>query len=63
MISLGFIRYEVIYGSLGTVLALMFWIYLICSITLIGAHLSAVLEESFTRQDVIRANRKDHARV
>jgi YihY family inner membrane protein len=63
LLNLGFIRYEVIYGSIGTILALMFWIYLICYITLIGAHLSAVLEESFNRQDVFSARRKVHERL
>jgi YihY family inner membrane protein len=63
LLNLGFIRYEVIYGSIGTILALMFWIYLICYITLIGAHLIAVLEENFNRQDVLSARRKDHKRL
>jgi len=57
MVSAGFIRYEVIYGSIGTLLALMFWIYLICYITIIGAHLCTVLEERFNRQEVLAANK------
>jgi len=40
----GLVRYELVYGSLGTVVGLMFWIYLISVITIFGAHLSAVIE-------------------
>lgn len=40
----GLLQYELVYGSLGTVVALMFWIYLISVITIFGAHLSAVIE-------------------
>lgn len=40
----GLVRYELVYGSLGTVAALMFWLYLISSITLFGAHLSAAID-------------------
>jgi len=40
----GLVRYELVYGSLGTVVALMFWLYLISSITLFGAHLGAVVD-------------------
>lgn len=52
LLNLGYIQYELIYGSLGTVVALMFWIYLISFITLTGAHLNAVLEEQYVRRDV-----------
>ena len=41
----GLSRYEVLYGSLGAVVALMFLIYLISWITLFGAHLSASLQK------------------
>jgi len=40
----GLVRYELVYGSLGTVVGLMFWIYLISVIAIFGAHLSAVIE-------------------
>ena len=40
----GFVQYELIYGSLGTVAALLFWMYLISLITIFGAHLSAVID-------------------
>jgi YihY family inner membrane protein len=38
-------RYDVIYGSLGAVVALMFLIYIISTITLFGAHLSAAIQK------------------
>lgn len=37
----GFINYSLVYGSLGAVAALLFWIYLIAFIALFGAHVSA----------------------
>lgn len=43
-LSSGLSRYEVIYGSLGAVVALIFLIYIINWITLFGAHLSAVIQ-------------------
>lgn len=45
-LSSGLVRYELVYGSLGTVVALLFWIYLSATITLFGAHLSAVIDRT-----------------
>lgn len=39
----GLARYRLVYGSLGTVAALLFWIYLSSWIILFGAHLSAAI--------------------
>lgn len=39
----GLAQYQLIYGSLGTVVALMLWIYLCSWIALFGAHLSAAV--------------------
>ncbi len=39
----GLARYELVYGSLATVVALLFWIYISNWITLFGAHLSAAV--------------------
>jgi membrane protein len=39
----GLSRYQIVYGSLGSVVALLFWIYLAGWITLFGAHLSAAI--------------------
>jgi membrane protein len=42
-VTSGFGRYQLVYGSLGAVVALLFLIYLISMITLFGAHLSAAI--------------------
>jgi membrane protein len=42
-ISTGIIKYELVYGSLGTVVALMLWIYIGILIILFGAHLAAAV--------------------
>jgi membrane protein len=42
-LSEGILQYKVVYGSLGTMIALLFWIYLNCMIILVGAHLSAAI--------------------
>lgn len=42
-VSSGLARYQIVYGSLGTVVALMFWIYLSSWIIIFGAHLSAAV--------------------
>lgn len=44
LIQGGLVQYELIYGSLGTLAGLLFWLYLISLITIFGAHLSAVIE-------------------
>lgn len=40
----GWVQYELIYGSLSTVVTLMFWMYLLSAITLFGAHLCVVID-------------------
>ena len=42
-LSSGIVHYELIYGSLGTVVALMLWIYIGVLIVLFGAHISAAI--------------------
>jgi len=42
-LNTGLARYSLVYGSLGTVVALMFWLYLSASITFFGAHLTATV--------------------
>jgi len=37
----GISNYNLVYGSLGTIVALMFWIYLLSFVILFGAHLSS----------------------
>lgn len=39
----GFVRYNVVYGSLGALLALLSWVYMASLITLSGEHLSAAV--------------------
>ncbi|MFZ6030167.1 MAG: YihY/virulence factor BrkB family protein [Chloroflexota bacterium] len=47
----GFGQYELVYGSLGALVALLFLVYLIGWITLFGAHLCASLEAWFERRE------------
>lgn len=46
----GVASYEVIYGSLGGVVALLFWIYLSNLIAIFGAHLTAAIDTARPRQ-------------
>lgn len=43
-LSSPFARYAVVYGSLGTIVAFLFLIYIIALITLYGAHLTAAID-------------------
>ncbi len=45
----GIPRYELIYGSLGAIVILMFWIYISSLIILYGAHLAAAVEYILTQ--------------
>jgi membrane protein len=42
----GFARYQLVYGSLGAIVAFLFLIYIIALITLFGAHLTAAIDHS-----------------
>jgi membrane protein len=42
-LSSGIVQYELVYGSVGAIVALMLWIYIGSLITLFGAHLSAAI--------------------
>jgi membrane protein len=42
-VSSGLAPYQVVYGSLGTIVALIFWIYLSSWLILFGAHLGAAI--------------------
>lgn len=56
-LSSGYVKYEILYGSLGTVLALMFWIYVSCVIILLGAHLTASIDQrKIARKDILTAS-------
>lgn len=56
-LSSGLSQYSLIYGSLGTIVALLFWIYLTATLTLIGAHLTASIQKSI--QDKLREQLKE----
>jgi membrane protein len=43
-LSSGLARYEIIYGSLGKMIALLAWIYFISWIVLFGAHLTSSID-------------------
>lgn len=47
----GLVNYQLVYGSLGTVVALLFWIYLSGMVALFGAHLSAAIDRHLTPQE------------
>ncbi len=54
-VSSGLGRYQLVYGSLGAIVALLFLIYLLAMITLFGAHLSAAIdcqEDQKTKNDL-----------
>jgi membrane protein len=53
-LSTGFIRFELVYGSLGTVVVLMLWIYIGALTVLFGAHLSAAVAR-FHRDQAARS--------
>jgi membrane protein len=50
-LSSGLSQYQLIYGSLGTIVALLFWVYLTALIVLIGAHLTASIQASRQKRD------------
>lgn len=49
-LSSGLDQYRLIYGSVGTVVALLFWIYLTGTITLLGAHITASIEGAMVKK-------------
>jgi membrane protein len=48
----GLVQYELVYGSLGTVVALLFWIYLSGNVALLGAHITAAVDAAQTEDEV-----------
>lgn len=45
-LSSGLSQYRLIYGSVGTIVALLFWIYLTATIALLGAHLTSAIQQA-----------------
>ena len=50
-LSSGFSQYRLVYGSVGMIVALLFWIYLTAMITLLGAHLTASIQTAKVHKD------------
>jgi membrane protein len=53
-LSSGVAHYELVYGSLAAVVALLFWIYLSSLVILFGAHVSAAIAHESARRPVPR---------
>lgn len=51
-ISSGFTNYEIIYGSLASIMALMFWLYLSSYILFFGAHLVHAIDTHLKRGQI-----------
>ncbi|MBG0787733.1 MAG: YihY/virulence factor BrkB family protein [Anaerolineaceae bacterium] len=49
-LSSGLDQYRLVYGSVGTVVALLFWVYLTGTIMLLGAHLTASIQAAMVRK-------------
>ena len=49
-LSSGLDQYRLVYGSVGTVVALLFWVYLTGTIMLMGAHLAASIQAAMVRK-------------
>ena len=52
-------RYSLVYGSLASVILLMYWIYLICQVIYIGAAFNVSLRD-LNRVRAVRRERKEH---
>jgi membrane protein len=53
-LSSGLVQYNLVYGSVGTIVALLFWIYLSGTITLIGVHLAASIHNEITQKNDVQ---------
>ena len=49
-LSSGLDQYRLVYGSVGTVVALLFWVYLTGTIALLGAHLAASIQAAIVKK-------------
>ena len=56
MVQTGLVRYQAIYGTLGTIMTLMFWIYINFVVILLGAHLTHAIEIFLDKQRRGRRN-------
>jgi len=53
-LSSGLSQYQLVYGSLGTIVALLFWVYLTGTIVLMGAHLTASIQNARRERSDVR---------
>lgn len=54
-LSSGLSQYRLIYGSIATVIVMLFWIFLTSHILLLGAHLTAAIQKSMAKKtDALR---------
>lgn len=58
MLQTGLVRYQVIYGTLGSIMTLMLWIYINFVVILFCAHLTASMEKYFDSRSRGRKNLK-----
>lgn len=58
-LSLGTSSYQVVYGSLGAVVAFMLWIYISASIILIGGHFCAAIAAFFRPHELVAETAKN----
>lgn len=49
-LSSGLDQYRLVYGSVGTVVALLFWVYLTGTIAVLGAHITASIQAAMVRK-------------
>lgn len=50
MVQTGLVRYQAVYGTLGTIMTLMLWVYINFVVILLGAHLTHALEVYLDKQ-------------
>ncbi|MCD6476191.1 MAG: YihY/virulence factor BrkB family protein [Anaerolineaceae bacterium] len=56
MLQNGLVRYQVVYGTLGTIMTIMFWIYINFLVILFYAHLTAAIETHLNNRSRGRKN-------
>ena len=52
----GLVRYNLVYGSLGTLIALFSWVYIVCALLLCGAHLAAAIAINTRHARIVEEN-------
>ena len=57
-LSSGLDQYRLVYGSVGTVVALLFWVYLTGTIAVLGAHITASIQAAMVKKALELADKK-----